>query len=131
MYPMPAYQSKLAEDSGTYTREWYKFALNLYASLGSGVTPSIGEILVGQTSGDPLWKPISGDASLADTGALTIAAGAVSNAKAAQMPPNTLKGNNTGATANAADLTVAQVVAMLGSLGLSHQQILTRVSFRM
>ena len=45
--------------------------------------------------------------------ALTIGANAVSNAKAAQMAANTLKGNNTGATANAADLTVAQVKTLL------------------
>lgn len=45
--------------------------------------------------------------------ALTIGANAVTNAKAAQMPANTLKGNNTGATANTADLTVAQVKTLL------------------
>jgi hypothetical protein len=60
---------------------------------------------------------LGGDATVnTGTGALTIAANAVSNAKAAQMAANTLKGNNTGGTANAADLTATQATAMLNAV---------------
>lgn len=55
----------------------------------------------------------TGDVTSVADGAQTIAANAVTNAKAAQMATLTIKGNNTGGTANALDLTVAQVKAML------------------
>ncbi len=46
-------------------------------------------------------------------GATVIGTNVVDNSKLAQMPSNTIKGNNTGSTANALDLTVAQVNAIL------------------
>jgi hypothetical protein len=41
----------------------------------------------------------------------------VPNSALAQMAANTIKGNNTGATANAADLTASQVAALLATVG--------------
>lgn len=59
---------------------------------------------------------LSGDITTsAGSLATTIASNVVTNAKLAQMATSTLKGNNTGGTANATDLTTTQVVTMLAS----------------
>lgn len=82
----------------------------------SAAALSSGNIFVGSAGNLPVSVTMSGDATIVASGALTIANNAVSNAKLAQMPTLTIKGNNTGGTANALDLTVAQVNTMLGDL---------------
>lgn len=67
---------------------------------------------INQLTGDVAAGPASGSASAA----ATIQANVVSNSKLAQMAANTLKGNNTAGTANAADLTVAQANTLLGTI---------------
>jgi hypothetical protein len=54
---------------------------------------------------------LTGDVTGSGSGSFTatVAANAITNAKAAQMAAGTIKGNNTGATASASDLTAAQV----------------------
>jgi len=59
----------------------------------------------------------TGDVTSVGDGAQTIAANAVDNTKAADMPANTMKGNNTGGSADPLDLTAAQVRALLGGVG--------------
>lgn len=59
---------------------------------------------------------LTGDVTGSGTGsfATTIPNNSITNAKSAQMAANTMRGNNTGSTANVADLTVSQVKTLLG-----------------
>ena len=59
----------------------------------------------------------SGDVTSVADGVTTIAPNAVTNAKLAQAPANTLKGNNTGAVANVTDLSVTDVKTLLTYTG--------------
>lgn len=47
----------------------------------------------------------------------TVGTNKITNAKAAQMPANTMKGNDTGGVANQKDLTVAEILTLLGISG--------------
>lgn len=55
-----------------------------------------------------------GDVTMNSSKQAVIGVNKVTNAKMAKMPANTLKGNNTSASANADDLTVSEVLTMLG-----------------
>ena len=73
-------------------------------------------VLGGSNTGDQTIT-LTGDVTGSGAGsfAATIAAGAVSNAKQAQMPTLTLKGNASGSAATPSDLTVAQARTLLGA----------------
>lgn len=71
------------------------------------------QILVGNGSNVATAVAMSGDVTISNAGVTAIGANKVTNAQLAQMPTMTIKGNNTGGTANASDLTATQTTAML------------------
>jgi hypothetical protein len=63
-------------------------------------------------------SPLSGG-TITSTGSIGLAQNTIDNTYLYQMPTLTLKGNNTGSTAQPTDLTVAQVMTMLGAAPLA------------
>lgn len=84
------------------------------AGVGSNLSALNASSLTLGTVAAARMPALTGDVtSTIGTVATTIAANAVTNAKAAQMAANTIKANNTGGTANAADITPGAAGAML------------------
>jgi hypothetical protein len=96
-----SFAATIAADSVTYAKMQNISATNRLLGRSTAGAGDTEEITVG------------GD--IAQSGStFTIGTNVVTNAKAAQMAANTFKGNNTGGTANAADLTVTQMQTALG-----------------
>lgn len=72
-----------------------------------------GQVLLATTATTFAFTAVSGDITIDGSGVTAIGTNKVTNAMAAQMAANTIKGNNTGSTANAADLTGTQITALL------------------
>lgn len=81
--------------------------MNYWPGSGGGTSG------ITQLTGDGTAGPGSGSQ------ALTITANTITNAKSAQMAAHTFKGNNTGSTSNASDLTATQLTAELNIFGAS------------
>jgi hypothetical protein len=65
------------------------------------------------------WVAMSGDATIAVSGAVTIANAAVTLAKMANLPANTVIGNNTGSSATPIALTQTQLTALINQFSSS------------
>jgi hypothetical protein len=78
----------------------------------SDITVADTELLIGNGSGFNA-ATLSGDATISNTGTLTIATDVITNAKLANMPTLTIKGNDTGGTADPKDLTVSEAQSLL------------------
>jgi hypothetical protein len=88
----------LAPATGGVASDHYLAADGTWTVPAGGINQLTGDVTAGPGTGSQV---------------ATIAAHAVSNGKLAQMPTLTIKGNNTGGTADPLDLTVAQVNAIL------------------
>ncbi len=79
------------------------------AAGGTGTVTSVG---VSSTDLSVSGSPVTGSGSIT----LNVNSNAVTNVKLAQMAAHTYKGNNTGSTANALDLTATQLTAELNAV---------------
>lgn len=83
------------------------------AAITATAVMTDGQLLVGQTTADPLPKTISGDVTVAASGAVTIANDAVSNAKLANVNSSTFKARISALSGDPEDITGTQATTLL------------------
>ena len=85
-------------------------------------------ILVGNVSNVPTDVAMSGDATIANTGAVTIANSAVTNAKLANMAAHTIKANDITGTCSANPVDSSLSAILDAEIGSTRGQIIRRGS---
>lgn len=108
------------EPAGLYTSDGasWDYDADQTTAYFSGVQPTNGQIPVGNGTVF-VTQSVSVDATLAASGALTIANGAITNAKAADMANSTIKARITAGTGDPEDATAAQITTLLQGDGTS------------
>ncbi|MDB5222479.1 MAG: hypothetical protein JWN83_1146 [Chitinophagaceae bacterium] len=107
------YPTWVTTNSGNQAQKTSSTKLSFNPSTGTLTSIAFVGNLTGNASTVTTNANLTGDVTSVGN-ATTIGTNKVTNAMSAQMAANTIKGNNTGSTANASDLTVTQLKAMLG-----------------
>ena len=97
--------------SGTIASSGLLAQYSVVVGGGAGATPSTvangtaGQIFQAQTSANPAWNTLSGDATITSGGVITVSASAITNSKLANANAYTFKGNTTSSPAAPTDFT--------------------------